>query len=203
VRARSGPGGPGAVEPAGALVDRLAGLSARERDAELSATVRGLAAEVVGYPGAGAVPSYRPFIELGFDSLTAIEFRNRLSLATGLRLPATLTFDFPTPDDLVDHLRSQLSGGAADDDPALRALTELDRLAVAVAGLPPDERPRQRLAAGLRDLLAELTGARPAAGDLTGCDPGSGADSGASGADLAPVSDAELAALLNDELGIA
>ncbi|MGV9457418.1 beta-ketoacyl synthase N-terminal-like domain-containing protein, partial [Streptomyces sp. NPDC003635] len=75
------------------------------------------------------VEAGRPFKDLGFDSLTAVELRNRLNTATGLRLPATLVFDHPTPVALTQHIRSQVSG--------LPDITE-ERSAAVLAG-PADE----------------------------------------------------------------
>ncbi|MEU8696012.1 SDR family NAD(P)-dependent oxidoreductase, partial [Streptomyces sp. NPDC048665] len=97
-----------AVERRGGLRAELAGLSAPERERTLTDVVRTQVAAVLGYADGSEVAATRAFRELGFDSLTAVELRNRLNEATGLALPATIVFDHPNVRDLVRHLRGHL-----------------------------------------------------------------------------------------------
>ncbi|MEU6415702.1 acyltransferase domain-containing protein, partial [Microbispora sp. NPDC046933] len=104
------------------LAVRLAGLTPEQRGAALLDLVRTEVATVLTHPNPTAIPADRPLIELGLDSLTAVELRNRLTTTTTLRLPATLTFDHPTPQ-AIAGLLDGLLGGARTEKAPVRAET--------------------------------------------------------------------------------
>ncbi|WP_035845812.1 type I polyketide synthase [Kitasatospora azatica] len=124
------------------LRGQLAALPAAERDRALLDLVRMQIAAVLGHASIDEVDPGLAFKELGFDSLTAIELRNQLNTATGLRLPSTLLFDYPSPNTLVQHLWDELAiDQAAPSDAASAAAVAPERaaLAAAPAGIADDE----------------------------------------------------------------
>ncbi|GAA2552799.1 hypothetical protein GCM10010435_23900 [Winogradskya consettensis] len=136
-RAVDGAGG------AATLGDRLAAMTGAEQDRFLLDLVVGHAAAVLGHGGTEAVGADRAFKDLGFDSLTAVELRNLLSAATGVRLSATLVFDHPTPQALADHLRAQVLPERA--NPAAVLERRLDDVEAVLGGLGSNERARARM----------------------------------------------------------
>ncbi|WP_337661993.1 type I polyketide synthase [Actinoalloteichus sp. AHMU CJ021] len=132
------------------LVERLGGEPHAERHRALLELVRGTAAAVLGHDGPGAVDAGRPFQELGFDSLTGLELRNRLSASLGgTSLPATLVFDYPTATALAAHLLTELFPEGEES-----ADTTESELRQAIAAIPL-ARIRD---AGLLDVLLRLAG---------------------------------------------
>ncbi|MGN6337672.1 type I polyketide synthase [Mycobacterium sp.] len=99
-----------AAKSKSALAHRLDGLPDAEQHAVLLDLVRSHIATVLGNTTAEAIDPDKAFQELGFDSLTAVEMRNRLKTATGLALSPTLIFDYPTPNGLAGYIRTQLAG---------------------------------------------------------------------------------------------
>jgi NADPH:quinone reductase-like Zn-dependent oxidoreductase/malonyl CoA-acyl carrier protein transacylase/nucleoside-diphosphate-sugar epimerase/acyl carrier protein len=137
-----------AGESSSDLRQRLAAMSTSEREHELLDVVCSHAAAVLGHDCADAVGMDQEFKELGFDSLGAVEFRNRLKSATGLKLQTTAVFDHPTPKALARYLASALDTDGASapaverSDHGLRQeywpLTGYQRDIVAVSARYPD-----------------------------------------------------------------
>ncbi|NUR25337.1 MAG: hypothetical protein HOV83_05725, partial [Catenulispora sp.] len=139
-------------------------------------------AAVVGGAAREPVDPERPLRELGFDSMTAVELRNRLAAASGLRLPATVVFDHPTVAELADFLHARLAPAPPAPDDILRAALEQVRRSLATA--PEDDAARARVTALLHAALGRLD---PAAG-------------GTDGTVLDSVSDDELFAFIDSQL---
>ncbi|QTI90081.1 type I polyketide synthase [Streptomyces sp. AgN23] len=113
---------------------RLAGLPRTSQDETLLELVRVQTAAALGHATPETVNTRQPFKELGFDSLMAVDLRNRLTAETGLRLSATLVFDYPTPMALVGHLRDEILGTDG-------ATTSAGAGVMAAAGTPVDSDP--------------------------------------------------------------
>ncbi|MFJ3498767.1 SDR family NAD(P)-dependent oxidoreductase [Streptomyces sp. NPDC086091] len=216
--------GSGDTAPAVSFTEQLRPLNAEERERAALDLVRAHTAAVLGHSDPEAVDADRAFKSLGFDSLTAVEMRNRLGAATGLTLKATLIFSYPTPQVLAGYLLEQCA--PHEPRPAEVLLAELDRLESVLAGLDrstdtpsddpntPDGSPADggdaldaQVTARLRDLLTRWTGEAPATG-TSGTGGGAGstgstagtASTGSTG--LESATDDEMFDLINKELGI-
>ncbi|XBL45717.1 SDR family NAD(P)-dependent oxidoreductase [Mycobacterium europaeum] len=173
---------------------RLDGLAPEQRRRELVELVCGNAATVLGHSTAD-VDAEQAFADLGFDSLTAVELRNRLKIATGLTLSPTLIFDHPTPAALAEHLDAQLSTGTNGEPPDRMArfddvLREMQALLGQSDWSPGD---KAQLAARLEGLLTGLTGPAPVPYPEHPDDPFDD--------DIATATESQLFAILDDEMG--
>ncbi|MGK4008524.1 SDR family NAD(P)-dependent oxidoreductase [Sorangium sp. So ce1036] len=179
--------GPDAAAPA-SLKRRLAALSDEGRDHALTELVCAEATTVLGVAAPGAVTPRRPLAQLGLDSLMALDLRNRLAAATGLRLPATLLFDHPTPFDVARRLKAELFKDEA--TAAALDFAELDRLEAALPAIASNDVARASLASRLQALLSKLTSAegKPADASLR--------------EQIESAADAELIHFIEQELGV-
>nr|WP_079406386.1 type I polyketide synthase [Streptomyces sp. 3211] len=155
----------GARSAPGAAVRPEAADASPTGDRLLDAVLHEVAA-VLGHTSGAAVDRDGAFDRLGFDSLTAVELRNRLAAATGVRLPATFIYDWPTPAELVVHLRDQLpqdtaatsgaEGGGEGGAGTVALLADIARLEAAVADRPLSDAQSAVVSERLRELLTEL-----------------------------------------------
>ncbi|MEU7146379.1 SDR family NAD(P)-dependent oxidoreductase [Nocardia sp. NPDC046473] len=126
---------------------RLTGLTVGKQIQELLSMIRTHAAVVLGHEAAEAIKPEHAFKELGFDSLGAVEFRNRLQTATGVKLTPTAIFDYPTPLALAEHIQTLVAPAQAS---AAQLLADIEAVALACAEVELDDAER-------RDLLARLS----------------------------------------------
>ncbi|HEY3959874.1 MAG TPA: SDR family NAD(P)-dependent oxidoreductase, partial [Solirubrobacteraceae bacterium] len=182
-----------AASAQGSLSKKLAQAPESEWDAIVAELIRGHVAGVLGHASTAVVDPQRPFKEAGFDSLAAVELRNRLSQATGLKLPSTLVFDHPTPAAVATLVRAKV-GRDGSARPAIDA--QLDGLEAMLTAIAGDEEARRRSEERLRLLGARIKSflAGPANGAATDEEP-------ASNDDLESVSDDELFEIIEKEFG--
>ena len=151
----------GRAKSKSALVQRLEGLAEDEQLAVLLDLVRSHIATVLGGRSPETIDPDWAFQELGFDSLTAVEMRNRLKAATGLALPATIIFDYPNSAALAGYMHGELVGTAAESETAAPGEAEIQRVVASI----PVKRLRQ---AGVLELLLALANEAETTGSAAG-----------------------------------
>jgi polyketide synthase 12 len=142
-----------AAAAGGQLARRLREAPESEWDAIALELVRGQVASVLGHTSAAAVDPQRNFKDAGFDSLAAVELRNRLVQATGLKLPATLIFDHPTPTAVARFLCERVT---ANSTKRMGLDMELNRVESMLISIAVERDERQRINAWLRSFLMKL-----------------------------------------------
>jgi len=147
-----------------ALRDRLAGLSRADQKAALLSVVTDRLAAVLGHAPTDRVEVTKPFRELGFDSMTAVELRNLLASATGLRLPANLIFDYPTATQLAGYLHESLAG--SETTTTTSVFREIAKLEESLERTVAAGVERAAITARLRELMGRWATAGPAEHEL-------------------------------------
>ncbi|MFF5538753.1 SDR family NAD(P)-dependent oxidoreductase, partial [Streptomyces cinerochromogenes] len=173
----------------GGLARKLATLSPAEQENVLLTLVQGQVATVLGHTGADQVRAETAFKDAGFDSLTSVELRNRLREATGLNLPATAVFDYPTPLALARYLLDRLAPGDQAGPTTHPLLAELSKLEALLADTAPDDTTRAQVATRLQGLLTTWSTANVSEQDAE------------EGMDFDSASDDELFELIDTEFG--
>ncbi|MFG2098951.1 SDR family NAD(P)-dependent oxidoreductase, partial [Streptomyces sp. NPDC048612] len=187
------------------LVQRVADAPDGERERLVLDTVADQVRLVLGHSAAYEIEAERGFLDMGFDSLTAVELRNRLTALSGLRLPATLIFDHPTPGALTRYVDERLRQSVP--TPARRLLGELKSLESALSEIPDDDSDREKVTRQLQTLLTRWTGQtlprKPSRAEDRYAQPHSpdADDEPEAGIDLGSASAQELFDLLDNELG--
>ncbi|MCH0567611.1 MULTISPECIES: SDR family NAD(P)-dependent oxidoreductase, partial [unclassified Streptomyces] len=173
----------GSSDAADNLRRSMTGLPETEQQRLLTDLVRTEIAAALGHAGPEAVPAARALKDLGLDSLAAVRLRNRLGAVTGLRLPATLVFDHPSPAAVGAFLHAEMAPAPS----SAPVDEELDTLQSLIAAHRDDPAVRERIGARLQTLLAELTGQDAAAVAVA--------------AQLEEASDDDIFAFIDSELG--
>ncbi|MGW6495900.1 SDR family NAD(P)-dependent oxidoreductase, partial [Nonomuraea angiospora] len=182
-RALEAPAATGSDDDGTAFAARLAELPPAKRERLVVSLVRAEAAAVLGHTSDDPVQPDRAFNELGFDSLTAVELRNRLGRATGLKLPATLVFDYPTPIALARFVQDRL----VPETPSGSIFAQLDEMERLLREQALSAGDRAQISDRFRAILHTAEGVNGAAEEA--------------GRDLDDLSDEELFAALDDQLG--
>jgi acyl carrier protein len=169
---------------AGSLREGLTGLSKDDQLEVLLTLVQEEVAKVLGYPSTESIEPERAFDELGFDSLTAVEFRNGLGSASGIRVPATVVFDYPTPVAVVEYLFGELAADGPAEEDGLDA--ELDRFEASLFTATVSESETTAITVRLQNLLTRWKESQ---------------DQASTGHDIASATEDELYEILQKEFG--